>query len=120
LEKKGKLGVAENKLSIIFTTISPLIMSARMNKCYTECFLMCPLVFSLLLKETYRRHLKFEVLRHRWVPCHHGMACPQVADRGVGLQIWRVAANILNKESRTADKVWSSRLGVGLGANNSP
>jgi hypothetical protein len=29
-----------------------------------------------------------------------------------GLQLWRVAANILN-ESRTADKGWSSSLGVG-------
>jgi hypothetical protein len=27
-------------------------------------------------------------------PCHHGMARPQVADGGEGLQIWRVAANI--------------------------
>jgi hypothetical protein len=33
--------------------------------------------------------------------------------------IWRVAANILNKQSRTADKEWSSSLGVGRGANNS-
>jgi len=33
--------------------------------------------------------------------------------------IWRVAANKLNKQSRTADKVWSSSLGVGRGANNS-
>jgi hypothetical protein len=32
-----------------------------------------------------------------WVPCHHGMARPQVADGGEGLQIWRVAVNILNK-----------------------
>jgi len=32
--------------------------------------------------------------------------------------IWRVAANILNKQSRTADEVWSSSLGVGRGANN--
>ena len=32
--------------------------------------------------------------------------------------IWRVAANILNKQSRTADKEWSSSLGVGRGANN--
>jgi hypothetical protein len=31
---------------------------------------------------------------------------------------WRVAANILNKQSRTADKGWSSILGVGRGANN--
>jgi hypothetical protein len=27
----------------------------------------------------------------KWVPCHHGMARPQVADGGDGLQIWRVA-----------------------------
>jgi hypothetical protein len=53
-----------------------------------------------------------------WVPCHYGMARPQVADGDV-LQIWRVAANILNKQSRTADKGWSSSLGVGCGANNS-
>ena len=32
--------------------------------------------------------------------------------------IWRVAANILNKQSRTADEGWSSSLGVGRGANN--
>jgi hypothetical protein len=56
----------------------------------------------------------------KWVPCHHGMACPQVADGGEGLQIWRVAANTLNKQSRTADKGWPSSLGVGWGANNSP
>jgi hypothetical protein len=47
------------------------------------------------------------------------MARPQVADGGNGLQIWRVAVNILNKQSRTADKGWSSNLGVGHGANNS-
>jgi hypothetical protein len=37
--------------------------------------------------------------------CHHGMALPQVADEGDDLQIWRVAANILNKQQwRTAGK----------------
>jgi thiamine biosynthesis protein ThiC len=44
-------------------------------------------------------------------PCHHGMALPVVADGGDGLCIWRVAANIVNKQSRTADKGWSSGLG---------
>jgi hypothetical protein len=34
----------------------------------------------------------------RWVPCHHGMARPQVADGGDALQVWREAANILNKQ----------------------
>jgi hypothetical protein len=52
-------------------------------------------------------------------PCHHGMACPQVAVTGDGFQIWRVPVNVLNKKSRTADNGWSSRLGVGRGANNS-
>ena len=34
--------------------------------------------------------------------------------------IWRVAANILNKQSRTSDKRWSSSLGYKRGANKSP
>jgi hypothetical protein len=54
-----------------------------------------------------------------WVPCDHGMVRPRVADGGDGLKIWRVAANILNKQSRTADKGWSFSLGVGREANNS-
>jgi hypothetical protein len=52
----------------------------------------------------------------RWVPCHHGMVC-HIAD-GEGLQIWRVIANILIKQLRTADKGWSSRWLVRRGANN--
>jgi hypothetical protein len=61
------------------------------------------------------------ILGHvKWVHCHHGMAHPLVADRGDGLQIWRVAANILNKQSQTADSGWSSSMGVGWGANNPP
>jgi hypothetical protein len=43
------------------------------------------------------------------------MGRPQVADGGNGLQIWRVAANILNKQSWIADKGWSSSLGLGVG-----
>jgi hypothetical protein len=50
----------------------------------------------------------------RWVPCHHGMAHPQVADGREGLQLWRVVWNILNKQSRKADKGWSPSLAVGL------
>jgi hypothetical protein len=43
---------------------------------------------------------------------HHGMARPQVADGGDALQVWRVAANIINKQLWTADKRWSSSLGL--------
>jgi hypothetical protein len=55
----------------------------------------------------------------RWVLCHYGMACPQIANGGDKFQIWRAAVNILNKQSWPADKGWSSSLGVGRGANNS-
>jgi hypothetical protein len=51
----------------------------------------------------------------KWAPCHHGKARPQVADEGDGLQIWRVTANILNKQSRTDERRWSSSLGLGVG-----
>jgi hypothetical protein len=51
------------------------------------------------------------------LPPRHG------ASSGCGwrndLQLWRVAASILNKQSRTADKGWYSCLGVGRGDNNS-
>jgi len=46
------------------------------------------------------------------------MARPQVAD-GELPPIRRVAATILNKQSGTADKGWSSSFGVGRGVNNS-
>jgi hypothetical protein len=45
------------------------------------------------------------------VPCHQGATHSQVADGEEGPQIWRIAANILNKQW-TADKGWSSSLGV--------
>jgi hypothetical protein len=52
----------------------------------------------------------------RRVPCHHGMARPQVAGGGDGLQIWRVAANILNisrgQPTMGGPPAWG--LGVGL------
>jgi hypothetical protein len=35
-----------------------------------------------------------------------------------GLQLWRLAADILNKQSWTDNKGWPSSLGVGRGVNN--
>jgi hypothetical protein len=55
----------------------------------------------------------------RWVPCHYGLARPQVADGGDGLQIWRVPENMLNKQSRTAKRDGPPAWGVGRGAYNS-
>jgi hypothetical protein len=48
------------------------------------------------------------------------MMRPRVADGGDGLRTRRVAANMLNKQSRIADSGWSSSLGDGRGANDSP
>jgi hypothetical protein len=52
--------------------------------------------------------------RFEWIyqchvgPCHHGMARPRVCG-------WRVAASILNKQSRTTEKGWSSGEGWARG-----
>jgi len=46
------------------------------------------------------------------------MADPRNAGGGDALQVWWVFANILNKQSRTADKGSSSSLGVGRRASN--
>jgi hypothetical protein len=63
----------------------------------------------------YSAHLPFYV-----GPCHHVMARLRVTVGGDGFQIWRVAVNIVNKQSRTAN-AWSSSLGIRRGrANNSP
>jgi hypothetical protein len=52
------------------------------------------------------------------VPRQHDMTRPQVTDGSGGLQIWRVAANIFNKHSRTTDMGCFSSLGVEHGAKN--
>jgi hypothetical protein len=51
----------------------------------------------------------------KWVSCHHDNVRPQVADRADGLQIWRVAANILNKQLQTTDSGGTPAWGVGWG-----
>jgi hypothetical protein len=48
-------------------------------------------------------------------PCRHSMARPRVADGRDGLQHWRLAANVLNKQPRANDKGWSFCLGLGVG-----
>jgi hypothetical protein len=50
---------------------------------------------------------------------HNGVGRVQVTDGGDGLQIRRVAANILNKQPRAADGGWSSSLGTGRGLTTS-
>jgi hypothetical protein len=70
--------------------------------------------------------------------CHHGVGRPHVANGGTAYDmlvpvttawgvlmlrmeerptICRVAANVFNEQSRTSDKGWSYRLGVGRDAS---
>jgi hypothetical protein len=56
----------------------------------------------------------------KWVSCHHYMARPEDADGGDGLQIGKTAANLLNKQSRTADSRWPPSLRVQLGITTPP
>jgi hypothetical protein len=51
--------------------------------------------------------------------CHDIMTLPRVTDRGDGIPICRVAVNILNNQSRTADSGLFFSLWVGRRANNS-
>jgi hypothetical protein len=57
------------------------------------------------------------VIRDKWIPVNMAwhILRLQVEEQP---QIWREAVNILNRQSWTADKVWSSSHGIGLGANN--
>ena len=57
-------------------------------------------------------------IRDKWGPCHHIWRVLRMWMKERP-PIWRVAANILNKQSRTADMGCSSSLGVGRGANTS-
>jgi hypothetical protein len=61
---------------------------------------------------------KSQFIHVKWVHNHHGMAHPRFADTGDGLQIWRVAANILNKRRGQPTLGGPPAWGVGRGANN--
>jgi hypothetical protein len=61
--------------------------------------------------------IKFEGVR---VPFAGGMARLWIRDVGDGLQIWRLPANVLDKQSRTAEKEWSYSLRVRRWINFSP
>jgi hypothetical protein len=49
--------------------------------------------------------------------CHHGVARPQVANEGTTSSM-EGSCELLNKQAGTADKEWSSSLGVGQDSKN--
>jgi hypothetical protein len=51
----------------------------------------------------------FQHLFHvKWVPFHHGMTRPQVADGGEGYKTRRIDGNVWHKKSLAGDRVWPS------------
>jgi hypothetical protein len=49
------------------------------------------------------------------VPCRHGVACPMVANRGNGPQLWRVATHSMRSSRQlTRDSLHGWGLGMGL------
>jgi hypothetical protein len=69
----------------------------------------------LYFKKKYFITIFIRKVHVKWLLGHRCIAHPQVADGGDSLQIWRVAAYILSKQSRTADRGWSSSFGFGGG-----
>jgi len=69
-------------------------------------------------KECVRNGVNLEIeIKHleaseKWVPVTMTWRILRLQMEG-GPPIWRVAVNILNKQSQTADKGWPSSLGLG-------
>jgi hypothetical protein len=63
-------------------------------------------------------YLNMTLSRNKWIPVTTAWSVLRLPDGGTASNM-EVAANIFNKQSRTADKGWSSSLAVGRGANNS-
>lgn len=53
------------------------------------------------------------LVRYNWVPNHKGMVRTEVAEGESRPQIWRVVANILNKQWPAADNCGHSEEGLG-------
>jgi hypothetical protein len=68
-----------------------------------KCTQMIVTIF-ILMNSLLHSHVNSIRCHVRWVLCHHDMARPQVADGGDALQVWRVGANILNKQSWITDR----------------
>jgi len=60
----------------------------------------------------HHKTLIFHIEHHVTGPIHRGMAHPWVRDGGEGTQMWRTAYNTLNKQSRAAEKGYSSAYGL--------
>jgi hypothetical protein len=65
-------------------------------------------IFSLCWTQSLDRNVsEFGIIfSYKWIPCDQGITRLHHADGGDAIQIRRIAVNILNKQSQTADKGW--------------
>jgi hypothetical protein len=69
--------------------------------------------FSLFSMYYYLQCQSVPLVHCNWVPNHKGMVPTEVADGESRLQIWRVMANILNKQWPAADNCGPLEKGLG-------
>jgi hypothetical protein len=91
--------------------IIPCLFVAEGTYLLNRCLAM--VIFITIFAHITEQHVKC-------MHCHHRMARPQVAGAEDGLELWRVAVKILDKQSATADKwrhcssLWNVTQGLGL------
>ena len=113
LEKSGRGVKMTTHINLVLTlkmsgAISPLHLRIFILSTGTTLFLN----FTLALMQWYTTvFVKVGV-------CHNGMAHSRVADRGGGLQMW-AATNMVNQQSRRADKGRNFSLEIGRRADDS-
>jgi hypothetical protein len=120
--KKGPHGITSKKMAFFVTSDSKKFHHRNMNEVLSYCFFCsyCSVIGRVCKPAEWpMRSLPFVLTtvnsEQTFIEYHHReMARFQVADGGAGLQLWRIAANILNKQLQTADNGWFSHLG-GLG-----
>lgn len=106
--------------STLVTDVFPFFSSStRHHSCTWRMRDALPFRFSFSYLGTGWYKIKLYIDPVEWVRCRHGMARPQVADGGEGLQILEVAAKMLSKKSPTDEKEWSSKLWFQLRTNTS-
>jgi len=75
-------------------TIADSVLITTLQSYYVSFFLL-ESYDSLKSKAQYLNQYTINYKHVGQLPFHHGMARPQVADGGEGLQIWRVVTKIL-------------------------
>jgi hypothetical protein len=114
LPRERQLVICGSDIHLIF------IVTSQCERCTGQC-IRYTVIFRSVLGGGGGTLICWEIqyIFIRWVPCDHSMVSLQILDTGEGLQIWKLAENILHKQLWTAKKRQSFSMGIGWGAYNS-